>query len=214
MVHMTQTPSAPDGLPQLSRGAHLSPEAGACFMEYVSVLAGEPWSDQPRCTHPVLAELARMVNDSTSQAGRNRLVPFIPSVIGLTSEDPRTSALLVDRLVTEAERLGVHGPVLHWHQRRAQRRLRRLESQGVGRARGLRGLSAFAYQEGPAMRAVDAVVHAVCGLPGGRRDDGLVALLELAIRTLSEVTSAEVTSRSGVTPGRARLPGRAPTTRR
>lgn len=185
---MTHTASAPDGLPQLGRGAHLSPEAGACFMEYVSLLAGEPWSDQPRCTHPVLAELARMVNDSTSQAGRNRLVAFIPSVIGLTSEDARTSPLLVDRLVTEAERLGVHGPVLHWHQRRAQRRLRRLECQGDGRARGLRGLSTFAYQEGPAMRAVDAVVNAVCTLPPDRRDDALVGLLGLAVRTLSSTT--------------------------
>lgn len=209
MVRMTQTPPAPDGLPQLSRGAHLSPEAGACFMEYVSLLAGEPWSDQPRCTHPVLAELARMVNDSTTQAGRTRLVPFIPAVIGLTSEDPRTSALLVDRLVSEAERLGVHGPVLHWHQRRAQRRLRRLASQSAARAKALRGLSAFAYQEGPAMRAVDAVVHAVSGLPDSRRDDALVALLELAIGTLREVTSG-----AALTPGSAHLHGRAPTTRR
>lgn len=205
---MTQTPSTPDGLPQLSRGAHLNPEAGACFMEYVSLLAGEPWSDQPRCTHPVLAELARMVNDSTSDAGRNRLVPFIPSVIGLTSTDARTSPLLVERLVSEAERLGVHGPVLHWHQRRAQRRLRRLESQGAGRARGLRGLSAFAYQEGPAMRAVDAVVHAVCALPRERRDDALVGLLGLAVRTLSGMRS-----RDGSAPGQARLTGPAPTPR-
>ena len=178
-------------------------------MEYVSLLAGEPWSDQPRCTHPVLAELARMVNDSTTPAGRARLVPYIPAVIGLSPDDPRTSPVLVDALITEAERLGVHGPVLHWHRRRAQRRLRRLESQGAGRGNALRGLGAFAYQEGPAMRAVDAVVHAVGSLPDGRRDDALVALLDLAIGTVSAVASG-----TEVTRGSVPLPHRAPTTRR
>jgi len=56
-------------------------------MELASFLAGERWSDNPACTHPLLAALARDVNDYTSDAGRARLVPLIPSVIGLTGED-------------------------------------------------------------------------------------------------------------------------------
>jgi hypothetical protein len=52
-------------------------------MEMVSVLANEPWSDRPRCTHPLLAQLARLVNDHTSDAGRAGLVVLIPEVIGL-----------------------------------------------------------------------------------------------------------------------------------
>jgi hypothetical protein len=56
-------------------------------MELASFLAGERWSDHPVCTHPLLAALARDVNDCTSDAGRARLVPLIPSVIGLTGED-------------------------------------------------------------------------------------------------------------------------------
>ena len=81
--------SAPQMLPILSRGKHRRPEQGACFMEMASVLAGETWSDAPPCTHPLLARLARRVNDLTSDAGRRRLAPMIPSVIGLTSNDPR-----------------------------------------------------------------------------------------------------------------------------
>lgn len=206
---MTRTPSAPDGLPRLSRGSHLSPEAGACFMEYASLLAGEPWSDQPKCTHPVVGEVARMVNDATSDAGRSRLVPLIPSVVGLTSEDPRTSPLLVDRLVSEAEAMGVTGPVLRWHRRRARQRLRRLDVAGPGRPRRLRGLATFAYQEGPAMRAVDTVGHAVCGLPESRRDTALLALLVAAIDT---VRGAPVTASPAAEPARPRGPE--PTTRR
>jgi hypothetical protein len=53
-------------------------------MELASVLGGEPWSDHPACTHPLLGQLARMVNDATSDAERNRLAVLIPSVVGLT----------------------------------------------------------------------------------------------------------------------------------
>ncbi len=81
--------TAPDVLPMLGRGKHRSPRRGACFMELASYLAGERWSDHPACTHPVLARLARGVNDVTSDAARPRLAWLIPSVIGLTSDDPR-----------------------------------------------------------------------------------------------------------------------------
>jgi hypothetical protein len=79
-------------LPTLSRGKHRTPRAGACFMEFASLLAGERWSDHPACTHPLLAALARHVNDNTSDAGRPRLAGLIPSVIGLTGDDPRIDA--------------------------------------------------------------------------------------------------------------------------
>ncbi len=77
-----------DMLPMLGRGKHRNPKKGACFMELASYLAGERWSDHPRCTHPLLAMLARAVNDLTVDPERPRLAPLIPSVIGLTSDDP------------------------------------------------------------------------------------------------------------------------------
>lgn len=82
---MMTTTGVPDGLPVLSRGKHRSARKGACFMEMASVLANEPWSDHPRCTDPLLAELARQVNDHTSDAGRGELAPMIPWVIDLQS---------------------------------------------------------------------------------------------------------------------------------
>nr|MBA2767588.1 hypothetical protein [Sporichthyaceae bacterium] len=74
---MSGSSSTPELLPILSRGKHRSSRKGACFMEMASVLAGERWSDHPRCTHPLLAELARLVNDSTSDAQRHRLAVLI-----------------------------------------------------------------------------------------------------------------------------------------
>jgi len=59
---MRPTLTAPELMPVLSRGKHRNPRRGACFMEMVSFLAGERWSDHPACTHPLLAEMARLVN--------------------------------------------------------------------------------------------------------------------------------------------------------
>lgn len=77
----------PDHLPTLSPGRHANSAKGACFMEYASVLAGERWSDHPSCTDPVLAALARCVNDAVSDPARATLVTDIPRVIGLTGGD-------------------------------------------------------------------------------------------------------------------------------
>ncbi len=76
-------------LPLLSRGKHRRPAKGACVMEYASYLAGEKWSDHPSCTHPLLAELARQVNDFISDATRQSFVEFVPDMIGLTGSDLR-----------------------------------------------------------------------------------------------------------------------------
>ena len=79
--------TVPDCMPVLSRGRHRTPRRGACFMEFASLLAGERWSDHPSCTHPLLAQLARHVNDYTSDAGRQQLTPLIPSVVGRRGND-------------------------------------------------------------------------------------------------------------------------------
>jgi len=50
-------------------------------MELVSATAGGLWSDRPACTPPVLAHVARLVNDHTSPANRPRLAPLIPYLI-------------------------------------------------------------------------------------------------------------------------------------
>lgn len=105
--------TTPELIPLLSRGKHRSPRKGGCFMEYASLLAGERWSDHPRCTHPLLATVARAVNDFTSDSGRSRLVGLIPSVIGLQGTDPRVNTVVAIRCASTGL------PVVAEHRQRA-----------------------------------------------------------------------------------------------
>jgi hypothetical protein len=95
-------PRVPELIPELSRGRHRNARKGACFMEMVSYLAGEKWSDHPICTHPLLGAVARLVNDHTSDAGRRDLVELAPSVIGLTSTDPHVDVRIALRAALTA----------------------------------------------------------------------------------------------------------------
>lgn len=99
---MTDISTIPQIMPVLSPGRHRRPSQGACFMEFASYLAGERWSDHPQCTHPLLAFLARGINDFSSDEGRARLAPYIPSVIGLTSADPRMDVMIALRAASYA----------------------------------------------------------------------------------------------------------------
>jgi hypothetical protein len=89
-------------LPLLARGKHRRARKGACFMEFASYLAGERWSDHPACTHPLLAVLARHVNDYISDDARQALVGLVPDVIGLTGSDLRIDVRIALRAARTA----------------------------------------------------------------------------------------------------------------
>ncbi|WP_309113710.1 hypothetical protein [Saccharothrix sp.] len=63
-------------LPHLAPGRHPTPAHGRCLLELVSQLADEVWSDRPAAVHPVLAAVARCVNDRTTPHGRQALLPL------------------------------------------------------------------------------------------------------------------------------------------
>ncbi|QGG40895.1 hypothetical protein [Aeromicrobium yanjiei] len=84
----------PDALPTLSAGSHDSSRGEACVMEYVSLLAGEEWSDRPECTHELLSHEARTVNDLLRDSDRSRLVPLIGRLFGTTEDSPALRAHL------------------------------------------------------------------------------------------------------------------------
>ncbi|MBX3193524.1 MAG: hypothetical protein KF727_00300 [Microbacteriaceae bacterium] len=89
-------------MPRLAAGAHRSPRRGACFMEFASFLAGERWSDHPDCTDPVLAALAREVNDRLPDSRRDELLVQIPRVIGLRGDDRIVGLVVALRAAAEA----------------------------------------------------------------------------------------------------------------
>jgi hypothetical protein len=99
---MPRRQSIPQGVPVLARGKHRNPRNGACFMEFASWLAGERFSDHPSCTHPLLATVARGVNDNLTDDGRTRIVRLIADVVGLKGDDPLVAVTITVQAATMA----------------------------------------------------------------------------------------------------------------
>ncbi|MCW2750753.1 MAG: hypothetical protein JWR83_1863 [Aeromicrobium sp.] len=100
--------TVPDFLPTLSHGAHDADAGEACVMEYVSLLAGEEWSDRPECTHPILAHQARTTNDLLLNHDRPRLVPLVGRLFGTTQDTPKLRARL--RIAQARQVIALHDP--------------------------------------------------------------------------------------------------------
>lgn len=172
--------STPDSLPLLSPGTHLSPDDGACLMELVSVLAAEPWSDQPACTDPTLATIARVVNDDMSDATRQAIVPLAADLVGRTGDPVHLAPHLVDLCLTVTQRhLPAPSPRLERHRRRAARRLAADHRLGVS-------LPAWLYARGPAQHAITAMILALRALPAADRDRALQTVLHAAVAAATQ----------------------------
>ncbi len=86
----------------LAAGSHDGPTSGYCVMEAVAYIAGEPWTDSPRCASPVIAAFLRAWNDGMNDADRQQLVPLIPQLVGTAAApdvEARRSWLAADWLV-------------------------------------------------------------------------------------------------------------------
>ena len=93
MVQKPPATTPPEALPMLSQGKHRNPARGACFMEYTSVLAGEPFTDSPRCVDAELAAVLRGANDMLSDDERPAMVPLLGRAIGLVVPAPGKHAV-------------------------------------------------------------------------------------------------------------------------
>ena len=84
----------------LSRGSHKSRADGVCAMEVVAWLAGEPHSDRPQNTCPIIAAFVRRWNDDLDDEDRNRLLlPLLPLLVGSRSTpevENRRALLAID----------------------------------------------------------------------------------------------------------------------
>ena len=79
----------------IARGVHHKMDEGACIMELVSYVAGEPWSDHPACVSPCIATFLRVWNDALSDEERPLLKPLIPVLLNtLAPEQEQARAYL------------------------------------------------------------------------------------------------------------------------
>ncbi len=87
----------------LQTGGHATPGPDTvCLLEAVAWFAGEPHTDQPKCVSPVLGAFGRSWNDALDDATWQRLVPYIPRLVGTAGDpeaDQRRAWLATDWLV-------------------------------------------------------------------------------------------------------------------
>lgn len=190
--------TVPKQLPMLSQGSHPRPEDGACLMEYVSVLAGESFSDRPRCTHPLLTRLAQRVNDLSTDGARNRLAVLAPALIGTNNSGTRATAALV-ACCAEAARATEPATAGRDRQvRRARRRLARLETEPVRPPRGwARRMVDVYYWHCRASVDIEAALTTFAQCPAGAgRDEALYRLLVAACQACAHTRDSDP-SRTG-----------------
>lgn len=106
----------------LANGPHAENEQHMCAMEAVAYIAGEPWSDHPKCACPIISAFMRSWNDALpNDDERTRLLlPLIPKLVGTRSTpeiETRRATMAADWLIR------VHTP--DWL------RLAKLESQAA-----------------------------------------------------------------------------------
>ncbi|WP_374970486.1 hypothetical protein [Terrabacter sp. BE26] len=147
----------------------MSADDGACLMELVAMAAGEQWGDSPACTHPLLAHVARRVNDAISDDGRRALTSLIPALVGAHAEGAWVYAAIAAACTgTASERCPSS-----W--------LRALGSAATARADAGDTRRRWLYVHGMAYRSVDLAVFCVSGLEQREADEALRSMLEEAI---------------------------------
>jgi hypothetical protein len=86
----------------LAKGYHRAKTPGEwCLMEAAAYIAGEPWSDHPKCVSTVLTAYGMALNDSLDDDQRQKLIPFIPRMLGTANDgqDEARSYLALDWLM-------------------------------------------------------------------------------------------------------------------
>jgi len=81
----------------LTNGCHKSPEDGMCVMEAAAWLAGEPFSDAPKCVSVLeLRRLSIRLNDAMWPSDAERtaaLLPYLPRLMRATATEEQRSRI-------------------------------------------------------------------------------------------------------------------------
>ena len=155
-------------VPLLRAGRHPNPRRGACLLELASVVQGGRWTDRPDTVEPTLAQLGRLVNDLSSDAGRRALLPLLPGLLG-TRPDQASAASVARAVRQTCARVAESSP--------------RQSVPRVAVAGRWRSLVSGWHRDWVCRRQLTSHVRAVAGRqpPGARRDAALRQVLLDAI---------------------------------
>jgi hypothetical protein len=155
------------------RFAHLHPDDGACLMEAAALLGPGRFTDSPPGTHPALAALARVVNDSVGDGTRYALWPLAADLAHARPDEP----LLVGMVVHAAGELRPASRGLNRGGHACRRRAERLAGAGAG---GLPGrVVDLLWWRGPGRRLLERALRVLCAAPDA--DERLSRLLRQAV---------------------------------
>jgi hypothetical protein len=174
----------PEQMPVLGRGSHRRAEDGACVMEYVSILAGQRFTDHPRCTHPAVATLARLVNDRLdSPERRERLALLAPDLVAIGGRDRRVTLRVVEGCLQSAALVtGRPTKNLRRELNSVRAQLRALDSTGGANLRSrVKTLPHAISPNGRVHLAFMAFTEHARGLPVEQRDILLVDLINTVV---------------------------------
>ncbi|KOX03306.1 hypothetical protein ADK65_07000 [Streptomyces sp. NRRL B-1140] len=182
---------APDGLPLPGRFAHLHPDDGACLMEAAALLASGRFTDSPSGTHPALAALARVVNDSVGDGARQALWPLAADLADAHPPGRDYAPLLVGTVVDAAHLVRPSSRPLARYGRACRRRA---EATAHASAAGAAARTAdLLWWRGPGRRHLEHALRVLCAAPDA--EQRLSGLLRRAVAQAREYTD-------GGSPGR------------
>lgn len=206
----------------LTIGSHLAPEDGVCLMEAVSIAAGLPFSDAPACTPPLLAHLARLVNDASSTAERQQLCALIPALAAsggaspdrhLTVDDLDAAIRLVRTCTDYALALHPTPLLRHFHALAVWLGQRDHQLRRAGRWSTLvRRPMVAAFLRGPAPRALEASVRACLAAHTDQRDPALTRLLRIGLAAAQRAAPSAAPTSGGESSGLVMMPTASTTT--
>jgi hypothetical protein len=198
---------------RLGSGSHASIESGACIMEAVSVVSGEPFSDHPKCASRVIGAFLRVWNDDLPDAQRQMLKPYVAKVVGTADgQDVETArARLVQdwyiRVFTSAwlelAELSAHAKTL--------RSLRRITSTAdliaaqpaLDNARSASHAARAAARTASMDAAMDAARHAARNAARNAAWDAALAAAKAAARDAAWTTAMDSARAAALDAGRA-----------
>jgi hypothetical protein len=151
----------------LASGGHEEEQHAFCVMEAVAYVAGEDWSDTPKCASPVIGAFLRSWNDSLSNEPRNRLLkPLIPMLVGTKASaeiEERRSYMALDWMIRVFTPKWLDMvPSLHEHAK-ALRDLEGIADMAGAAAAGVRVNAARAAAGDAARAAARAAAGAAAG---------------------------------------------------
>src|SRR3954470_6658475 len=77
---------------RLSKGRHKNAAEGTCVAELTSMLAGERFTDHPRCACPALTAFLRGYNDAIDNGKRQDLYALASELVGTRADEETTTA--------------------------------------------------------------------------------------------------------------------------